>query len=62
MFCVILFSIDNITVFVGLSWDIEDPKYPLINCNLLKERSPDATVTGMNRSNLYVISKFGYVE
>lgn len=39
-----------------------DRKYVFINFNLLKERSPDATVTGMVSYNLYAITKFALVE
>jgi len=62
MFFVISFSIDNIAELINLSCDMVDHKYILVNFNLLKERSPEATVTGMVRNNLYTIIKFGQVE
>jgi hypothetical protein len=37
-------------------------KYVLVNFNFLKERSPEATVTGMVRNNLYAVINFGQVE
>ena len=62
MFFVISFSIDNIAVLVNLSCDTVDHKYVLVNLNLLKERSPEATVTGMVRNNLCVVIQFGQIE
>jgi len=39
-----------------------DREYVLINFNLLKVRSPEATVAGMVSNNQYAIIEFGQVE
>jgi len=39
-----------------------DRKYVLVNLNLLKERSPEVTVTAMVKNNLNSVVKFGQVE
>jgi len=62
MLFVISCSIDNIAELVNLFCDMVDRKYVLVSFNLLKERSPEATVTGMVRNNLYAVIKFGQVE
>jgi len=62
MFFVISFSIDNIAVLVSLYCDMVDRKYVLVNLNLLKERSPETTVIGMVKNNLYAVIKFGQLE
>lgn len=62
MLFVISCSIDNIVELVNLSCDIADRKYVLVNFCLLKQRSPEAMVTGMVRNNLYAVIKFGQVE
>jgi len=62
MFFVISFSIDNIAVLVSLYCDMVDRKYVLVNLNLLKERSPETTVIGIVKNNLYAVIKFGQLE
>lgn len=50
------------TEFVNFSWKIKNRKYILINFNLLKQCSPNASVIDMVRYNLYGIFNFGLVE